>query len=300
MVGKRFRHFVILLTMLSSISGNSDVSAENLLAALSGMGCAATVQPTDHGRVLEEIAHARAWNARLRGTPLAAIDHQYFSAEAVLARIERWTPLIVCIAGELKIPPELLAGLLALELDLDYHQTDAVFDWFVQSPLGAIFSRVEIGAGYAGVHFNHLRPALATLGENFSPSPFYRAYHRITLTRAPAELTWLATHYRVFDLTNAAVMARYYASLRLEKPISDRMTLDDMAFIWSAYRGGIGATAADPSANHRWRLANYQKADNPYILGDTIIALPYFSHYREVFSAIHPLQTAKLSGSLWQ
>ena len=276
----------------------SDPDAERLRAELPAAGCATLAAPVDHGRVLEELRHAYEWNRLLAGSPLRAIDHDYFSSEEVLARVDGWLPLIACLAREFDEPPELLAGIVALELDLDYHLTDAVIDSLLRSPWGSFFGRVEVGAGYAGVHFGHLRPALATLGEQFSTSPFYRDYYRLIMTRSNADLTLLATRNTFIDLADAAMMARYYARLRLGQRPWASMTIDDMAFIWSAYRGGVVGSAADPRADSRWSLDYLQKADNPHVFGDTIIALPYFSYYRAVYGCAHACSPDAAGGIL--
>ncbi len=281
------RALLALIIAVYLVPAASDPDAERLRTELPAAGCARPAAPADHGRVLEELRHAYQWNRLLAGSPLMAIDHDYFGGEEVLARVDGWLPLIACIAREFDEPPALLAGIVALELDLDYHLTDAVIDSLLRSPWGWLFGRVEIGAGYAGVHFGHLRPALATLGQQFSTSPFYQGYYRLIMTRTNADLTLLATRYPFIDLADAAMMARYYARLRLGQRPWASMTIDDMAFIWSAYRGGVVGMAADPRPDSRWSLDYLQKADNPHVFGDTIIALPYFSYYQAVVGYAH-------------
>jgi hypothetical protein len=283
-----FQRGIVMLAVLLIPVNKPDAEVARLLAALPTCNMSSIV--VDHQGAIEEIRHAYAWNdlLRQRDSRLAAIDHQYFTPEQIMEMIDNWTPQIICIAGEFDIPPELLAGIMALEIDLDYHFTDAIFDNLVVSPLGRTFRYVEVGAGYAGVHFGHVKPALAVIGEDFSPAPFYRAYYRLTLTRSAGELTDLATRYQVIDIADAAVMARYYAQLRMGKQSLKSMTLQDMAFVWAAYRGGVVATPADPSEKSRWLLRNFKQANNVRVLGDTILAMPYFAHYREVYSGIVP------------
>ncbi len=285
---------VCLVMMLAlSVTPAHDPDAERLTAELSGDACGEAIIPVDHGRVLEELDHAYAWNRLLAGSSLAAIDHDYFSAEEVLRRVDGWSPLIACIAREFDIPPELLAGTLALEMDLDYHLADAIADDLIRSPWGRTFSQIEMGAGYAGVHFRHLRPALTTFGSALSQSPFYWDYYRLIMNRSDSDLTLLATRYAVIDLADAAVMARYYVLLRLgPRPLST-LTVDDMAFVWSAYRGGVVGSVADPGRKSRWSLDYLQEADNPNVFGDTLIAVPYFSYYQARFHAasVDPVST---------
>jgi hypothetical protein len=279
-----------LIAAFVPVTGD-DPAAERLIADLRCDSSAAPVVAVDHGRVIEEVRHAHEWNRLLLNSPLATLERGgYFSVEAVLATVDSWSPLIVCIAREFSIPPELLAGLLATELDLDYHFTDAAVDTTIRmrTLAGHVLCTIAIGGGYGGVHTSHLKPALATLGENFSALPFYQAYYHLITSRDFPVVTWLTTNYLAIDLANAAVMARYYARLRLGSRPMESLTLTDMAFVWSAYRGGVVGTPADPGTDSRWSLAFLRKADNPYVFGDTIIALPYFSHYRAVYRRAYP------------
>jgi hypothetical protein len=260
----------------------SPPDVDRLYRSISINGCGSEITTIDHARTLEELEHAYDWN-RLLDPRVAAINYDYLSSAEVLRMVDGWTPQIACIAHTFDIPPELLAGIMSLELDLDYHPTDAVFDTLVNSPLSDIVGNVEVGAAYAGVHFKHLRPALQSLGTAFSPTQFYQTYYRMTLDSTNDDLTVLATRYRLIDLTNAAVLARYYALLRMwPRPLSE-MAITDMAFVWSAYRGGVTGTVADFSGPHRWSPALLQKADNPQVFGDTLIAVPYFSYFHQVF-----------------
>lgn len=273
------RSMMVLMMALFSLPG-SYPDAEHLVSLIPQRGCAVLAPHPDHAGVLEDLRHAYEWNQLLAGSALAAINQDYFSPEDVLDKVEGWSPVIACVAREFAIPPELLAGIMSLELDLDYHVTDAIFDSGIRSPWGRLISDIEIGVGYAQAHYKHLRPALATFGGDFSTSRFYQAYYAMTIARSDGDLTLLATRHPVIDLANAAVMARYYALLRLDKrPMAD-LTVTDMAFIWSAYRGGVVGTAADPRADSRWSLDYLRQADNPYVFGDTLIALPYFTYYR--------------------
>ncbi len=273
------RAMMLLVIALFSLPG-SYPDVDHLISLIPKNGCAVLTTHPDHAGLLEELQHAYEWNRLLAGSRLAAINQDYFSTEEVLQKVEGWTPQIVCIAHEFAIPPELLAGIMSLELDLDYHVTDVVFDSVIRSPWGRLVSDIEIGVGYAQVHYKHLRPALATFGREFSTSPFYQTYYAMTMARSDGDLTLLATRHAEIDIANAAVMARYYALLRLGKRSMNELTVTDMAFIWSAYRGGVVGTAADPRADSRWSLDYLQKADNPYVFGDTLIALPYFTYYR--------------------
>jgi hypothetical protein len=281
-----FNRVALSLFIVCCLSPVSDPDGERLQAMIPAGGCASAHSTVDHAGVLEEVRHAYEWNRLLAGSGLAAVDHSYFSPDEVLSKVDSWTPLIVCMAHEFEIPPELLAGILALECDLDYHLADAVIDGLIRTPPGSVFANVEMGAGYAGVHFGHLRPALTTLGEDFSASPFYRAYYRVIMTRRQSDLTLLATRYTIIDLADAAVMARYYARLRLgSRPLAD-LTIDDMAFVWSAYRGGVLGTPADPRPDSRWSVEYLQKADNPHVFGDTLIALPYLSYFHAFYRTV--------------
>ncbi len=275
---------IVVIASFPATAGDPDV--DRLYTSLPANGCATIISPIDHAGTLEAVKQTYRWNDLLDKAYRAQKDN-YFTPERVLAIDESWTPQIACVAEQFDIPPELLAGIMALELDLDYHLTDAVIDNLVMSPVGDEVSQVEAGSAYAGVHFAHLRPALASIGPDFSSSPFYRTYYRITMTRTYADLTELSTRYRLLDIANAAVMARYYALMRVGQRSLQDMTVTDMAFTWSAYRGGVLQTAADPRANYRWRLDYLQKATDTTILGDSLIAVPYFAYFHALYTPAH-------------
>ncbi len=295
MLSGMFKRAIVCLCLSGLIAAfvpvtGDDPDAERLILDLHCDPSVTPGVPVDHGRVVEEVRHAHEWNSLLLNSPLATQERGgFFGVEAVLATVDDWSPLIACIAREFSIPPELLAGLLATELDLDYHLTDAAVDTTIRmrTLVGHGLCTVAIGGGYGGVHTSHLKPALATFGQDFSVSPFYQTYYHLITSRDSPAVTWLTTNYLAIDLANAAVMARYYARLRLGSRPLESLTLTDMAFVWSAYRGGVVGTPADPDAGSRWSLDALHKADNPYIFGDTIIALPYFSHYRAVYRSAH-------------
>jgi len=157
----------IAIVMIASLPVTAcDPDVARLYNSIPALGCARVVSPVDRAGTLEALKHAYAWNDLL-DKRFAAVNYNYFSAEQVLTMVSDWSPQIVCIAAEFDIPPELLAGIMASELDLDYHVVDAVFDDLVMSPFGDTFSHVEVGAAYAGVHFAHLKPALAALGDAY-------------------------------------------------------------------------------------------------------------------------------------
>lgn len=279
----RFARMFVLLFFVS-LPTVRDPGLARLHAALPEQPCAA-VRSVDSAGLIESLNQAYTWNGLL-DQRVAAVKHHYFSSAAVLAKIESWISTITCMAREFTIPPELLAGILATELDLDYHLADAVVDNVIRaSPFGELLGYVEMGAGYAGVHFDHVRRALATFTDQLSNSPFFDDYCQIIIARSNAALTVLATRDSLFDITDAAVMARYYARLRLGNRPMSSLTVTDMAFIWSAYRGGVKDSPADlpVKREYRWSVDYLQRADNPQIFGDTLIALPYFNYYKSVF-----------------
>ncbi len=279
----RLAAIVVIAWVLSPIT---DPDGERLTDDIPASGCAVLPRAIDHAGIIEQLQHAYAWNRLLANSPLMAINHdEDYSLEEILTKVEDWSPLIVCIAHEFDEPPELVAGILALELDLDYPLADVIVDGVIRTPIGNALGNVEMGAGYAQVHLSHLRPAVLVIGKDFSTSPFYRDYYRMTTTRTIGDLTLIATRYPVADIANAAAMARYYAGLRLGKRSPAEMTIEDMAFVFSAYRGGVAGTPADPRKDSRWSVEYLQRADNPHLFGDTIIALPYFAYYRGLFQA---------------
>src|SRR5258708_9796 len=285
-IGTWLWRMMIVFTVATLPATGRQPEIERLDAAIPASGCAIIVTPLDHAGTLEALQHAHEFNTLL-DRHVAAVNYDYFTREYVLSTVERWMPQITCVAHEFDIPPELLAGIMALELDLDYNTADAVMDGLVVSPVGDVFGKLEFGAAYAGIHFKHLRPALVNLGDHFSTSPFYQTYYQFTLDHNNVDLTEYATRYRLLDLANAAVMARTYALLRMGKRPLSAMTTTDMASTWSAYRGGVINTPADLKDDHRWSVDYLQKADNPQIFGDTLIAVPYFTYFRALYHSPH-------------
>ncbi len=276
------RMFVLLY--LVSLPWPPDTDVEHLHAALPDQPCT-VITKVDQAGVIDAVTQAYRWNDLL-DKRVAAINHSYYSIPVVLQKIERWMPAISCVAQAFDISPVLLAGTLATELDLDYHVVDVVADNVIRvSPFGEVLGYVVMGAGYAGVHFDHLKRALATFDRNFSTSPFFNVYRQIVTTRSNASLTVLATRDSLFDIADAAVMARYYMLLRLGTRSMTSLTVTDMAFIWSAYRGGAKDSPADlpEKREYRWSIEYLQRADNPQIFGDTLLALPYFTYFKAVF-----------------
>jgi hypothetical protein len=142
-----------------------------------------------------------------------------------------------------------------------------------------------------------MEAALFRLGPEFSSSRFYRAFYDLAASHSVSELTVLATRYRLIDFANSAILAHTYAQLRMGKrPLRD-MTITDMAFIWSAYRGGVVDSDADlgvPSPlGYRWSLDELQKAQNTQVFGDTLLAVPYFTYFREVYHRAVPIAIAQ-------
>ncbi len=281
---------LVIALIVSAPTASPPMPAAQQLPA---MHCSTPVTMIDHGRVREEVQHALEWNRLLSDSPLASPERGgYYTAEEVLARVDSWTPTIACLAREVAVPPELLAGLVATELYMDYNIVDVVVDGLIRSEcvIGEMLSYVVRGGGYASVHITHLVPALKTLGKAWSSSPFYTAYYDLITTLDLPGITRLATRDLIVDLMDAAVMARYYADLRLgNRHIAD-MTTDDMAFVWSAYRGGVAGTPADPDPGSRWSLDYLRAANQPYIFGDTLVALPFFSYYHDVYHTPHASQ----------
>ncbi|MEP7285545.1 MAG: hypothetical protein ABI947_07235 [Chloroflexota bacterium] len=288
--------WLLLLTLCTSllisqlgVFPDTDLDAARTIAALAIGRCVGTAQ-VDHARTVEEVTYAHEWNRLLIDTrtdaPLATPERgSVFGVDAALTMVDGWTPLIGCVAREFDIPPALLAGVVATELNVDYDWLDEIVDSKIRARgvIGEVFCYVAVGGGYASVHTPHLRRALATFGAAFSQSPFYRRYYQIVMSGSLPDVTRITTRYLPFDIANAAVMARYYALLRMGSRPLFQMSLTDMAFTWSAYRGGVSDTPSDPDGDYRWRLSFLQKADNPAVFGDTLIALPYFSYFRSVF-----------------
>jgi hypothetical protein len=300
--------FVVLVLVIGSPSAVPPAPLANQLPET--LHCSAVVQVVDHGRVSEEVRQALDWNRLLADSTLVSLERGgYYTLDEVLAKVDGWTPTTACLAQAVGIPPELLAGLLATELYMDYNAVDVLVDGVIRSEsvIGDMLCYVVRGGGYASVHVDHLKRALQALGPDLSPSPFYRSYYRLLSTLELPDITRLATRNLLIDLMDAAVMARYYADLRLGRRQMAGMTIEDMAFVWSAYRGGVVGTPADPRPDSRWSLEYLQQASDPHLFGDTLVALPFFSYYHDVFrnaysrlippTAANPLQSFRFGSN---
>jgi hypothetical protein len=281
---------LVLLLLTCSIPATSiDPELARLINALQRAECSVSPDPVARDGTLADLRRAAALNGLLPDGRLVAIDHDWYTPDQVLNRVDGWLPLIACVAREANIPPALLAGTLAAEIDLDYHLADAVFDSIVRSPFGEIAAHVEIGVGYAGIHWSGLRRALPRLGPRLLTSRFLKVYRHLIRSRSDAGLTRLATRYIVLDIANAAVMVRAYAELRLpghHLTATTPLTTTDMAMIWTAYRGGVTGTPMDIRSDHRWSLIRFQRESNVAVMGDSLIAQPYYAYYAERFASV--------------
>jgi hypothetical protein len=283
---KVFNRWVVLLLVGSMPAAGMDVRVAALLTQLPTVACA-TLHPVEPRGTLTDIQHAHDLNLLFPDQRQQAINHSYYSTTQVLAHLDAQLPLIGCLAHQFGIAPELLAGIIALELDLDYHLTDTIGDQMVLSPLGEGLANIDIGAGYAQVHIKRLKQANQALGSGLLTTPFATRYRALIESAPSTDLTLFSTRHRELDFANAALMLRYYAQLRTNDD-PRWLTLEDMAIIWSAYRGGVVGTQVDPDANHRWALINYQHANDTYLMGDTVIAVPYFRYFRLRFGGAPP------------
>lgn len=283
------RRLFVLLVICSIPATGSDFEVMRLLNAAPWSECGTPFTAVARDGTLAELRRADALNALIPDRRLRAINHTWYTRDQVFDRVDGWLPIIDCIAREADIPPALLAGTLAVEIDLDYHLTDAVMDNLIRSPMGDIAAQVEIGVGYAGIHWSGLRRSVAWLGPRLSGSAFFRLYRRLIMSRTDAVLTRLATRYVVLDIANAAVMLRAYAELKLPgRRLSHTTLLTDaqMALIWTAYRGGISSTPVDTRNDHRWSLIRFQHESSVTIMGDSLIAQPYYAYFRERMDSV--------------
>jgi hypothetical protein len=283
--GSLLVRLVVLLAVASILPEGGD---HDMVALAGAFDCQVETASVliDSAGTLEAVAAAKAWNALLAVTaPLrAATDHDNLPASQVIARVDALASDIACVARVFKLPPALLAGLLAAEMDLDYHRADTIVDMLIASGWGDALAVLDMGMGMGGVHHGGLRRALAALGSSFSSSPFYEVYFRVTMRADAMRLTRLASRYVLFDLANVAVLARHYAELRMGGAPLEAMTVVDMAFTWSAYRGGVIASPADPDGPRRWSAERLQQASDPRSEPDALLARPYFAYYGALFA----------------
>lgn len=295
-----FRAVVVYLVSMMPHRGG-DMEVAQMMADLNCTGLPTYQLIADRGDIREQVQMAHQWNRIMVGegnqapgiftvysgrgqVRAAAIDHTFRTTDEVLDVVDGLIPLIGCVAREYDLPPALMAGIIAAAQDLDYNEIDAAVDsWLMTGWLDGL-TFFDIGAGVANVHYRSLRPAVQSIGETGRVGAFARNHRESALRQDKAGWIRLSSRYPAYDLANLAVMARYYGQLRMgERPLMG-MTAVDMAFVWSAYRGGVVNTAVDDRPGYRWDAVMYQHATDLFMLGDTVVALAYFRHYRAVFS----------------
>jgi len=229
-----------------------------------------------------DLDRARRWNALMInfGSPAASMDRRFLLPDQVVDQVEQLIPLIGCAASAFELPPDLLAGIIAAALDLDYNPIDRFVDGSIALGWGEPLTTFDVSAGYAQVHYDPLSRALMWMGRGRFESPLYQAFFDLIQRRDRAGYIRLASRFPMVGILSGAAMTRYYTDLRMGSRGLDQLTLTDKVTIWSAYRGGVSDQPADPASNHKWGLSHYMSAQNPYLLGDMILAAPYFAYFQ--------------------
>lgn len=241
-------------------------------------------------RLEADLERARRWNDLMisLGSPAASMDRLFLLPDEVIDQVEQLIPLIGCAAAAFDLPPDLLAGIIAAALDLDYNPIDRFVDGSIALGWGEPLTTFDVSAGYAQVHFDPLSRALAWMGRERFDSPLYAAFFDLIQRRDRAGYIRLASRFPMVGILSGAAMTRYYTDLRMGSRGLNQITLTDKVIIWSAYRGGVSDQPADPAPNHKWSLSHYVNAQNPYLLGDMILAAPYFAYFQGAAISVVP------------
>ncbi len=198
--------------------------------------------------------------------------------------------LIEEMAKKYGVPPALLAGVIASEMDFDHHWLTGAVDDGIMRNLG-----VGVGDGYgaASVHFDTLEAATRYLNEHHltgagDASQFWDNFDDVFLGvrfmgKNPAEFPT--------SVESAAIVTAAYMHLHGKPP--DQLTPEDMAVIWAGYRTGVkdsglpykdgGFLSADDFKAHK---ANGAKP--PFEMGGNAYqSLPEFERLAALFG--HPV-----------
>lgn len=184
-------------------------------------------------------------------------------------------------ARKYNIDPALLAGVVAVEMDLDYDRQDALQDGLgrlgILNKFGFLLGN---GSGVANVHNESLKTAIQYL-EN----------HKLPGTDNAKNYDWSWENRSSFNgsVEAAAIVVAMYSNEH-----GSITTSEDMAVIWGAYKTGIKGFVPDDTnygyetiedfKNHIARdTANvdvkFQMGKNAYY------AQPYFEYFKETFAS---------------
>ncbi|HRE46265.1 MAG TPA: hypothetical protein PLD47_00945 [Aggregatilineales bacterium] len=265
---------------------SGDLRAGRIMAAKAAVCSSATLTLVPREAVYADLAHAREWNALFaRKSPYSnavAIDRQFLGTSEALDYVFALADEIICAAKVVEIPSSLLAGVLAAALDFDYNAIDRFVDGAIAFGWGDPFTAFDVSAGYAQVHYLPLRRTLLSMGRAFFSSTIYEDFYDLIIDGDQANYLRSASRSTLVGILSGAVMVRHYTDLRLNGRSMATLTATDMALIWTAYRGGVSETAADPTRNYRWDVRHYRHADNPYLFADALLSRPYFVYFQAV------------------
>ncbi|HQN44641.1 MAG TPA: WXG100 family type VII secretion target, partial [Anaerolineaceae bacterium] len=163
-----------------------------------------------------------------------------FTSQQAIDTVLENRALIEKYAAQYGIPPALLAGVIAAEMDLDYKVTDSIQDWIINLPLiGEDIGKLNIldpagsAPGYANVTERTLRWAIDKYPQDFPGADAASNYDFSSKHRASLE----------GSVEGAAIVLAKYTELHggVSSP-------EDMAVIWGAYKTGIhGSIPEDPN-----------------------------------------------------
>jgi hypothetical protein len=194
------------------------------------------------------------------------------------------------MAARYGIEPELLAGVVASEMDFDHDWKDALQDGLGRNIPGVTPGVAREGAGVASVHLPTLERAIAYVQERGLPGASAAAiYDRSFSNRASFQ----------GSVEAAAIVTSALRDWKVRNGDTGRLTTEDMAVIWSAYRTGVGGFLPDKDGNlipvgqggfrngtdFALNRANGAQgfAAEFQVGGNAYQSLPYFRYFQEVF-----------------
>ncbi len=219
----------------------------------------------------------------LRKADLEPDRTDVFTSQQAIDTVLENRALIEKYAAQYGIPPALLAGVIAVEMDLDYKDKDRLQDGIINLTgidIGELDIRDPAGSapGYANVTERTLRWAIDKYPQDFPGADAASNYDFSSKHRASLE----------GSVEGAAIVLAKYTELHggVSSP-------EDMAVIWGAYKSGIhGSIPEDPNEggylsveDYRLHIARGSDELSPeFRMGQNAYYVqPYFQFFTEQF-----------------
>ena len=186
---------------------------------------------------------------KLQEAHLSPDRTDFYNSQQAIDIVLKNRTLIEQYAAKYGISPALLAGVLAVEIDLDYKLKDRIQDDLIKSlgiDIGKLDPRDPGGSapGYANVTERTLRWAIEQYPSDFPGAEAVKNYDFSSGHRASIPGT----------IEAAAIVLAKYTQLH-----GGASSPDDMAVIWGAYKTGIhGLIPGDPNQGGYLSLEDYR------------------------------------------